>query len=439
MEYEKRMNTLTILADSSERLASGDFTTRTGLAPGKGELGRLIRSFDLMAQNLEDCEKERAHAYKALGESELRYRRLFEAAQDGIIILDAETGEIDDINASVVRMLGCSREQLLGKKLWEIVPFKNVEASKANFHEVPREAYSHFDDLSLQASDGRVVSIEFVSTTYLVNDRKLIQCNLRDIAKRKAAEKVRNEFGRRLQVLSRRLVQAQESERRHLALELHDEIGQALTVAELNLQRMLQLPSAKPLVPQLTESLGAVERVLEQVRDIALNLRPSMLDDLGLGAALQWFAKRQAASAGLKCELKLESFDRRLDPLIETECFRIAQEALTNIGRHAKARHVTIELQKDDSQIHLCVRDDGAGFDVASIREKATLGASLGLLSMEERASLVGGKLDIKSVPGHGTEVHAWFPLKWAGENDSAQSVKAPANSTNSHKHPIAA
>ncbi len=99
--------------------------------------------------------------------------------------------------------------------------------------------------------------------------------------------------------------------------------------------------------------------------------------------------------------------------MIETECFRVAQEALTNVVRHAQAKVVTVELRQKDEQLHLRVHDDGIGFDVAAVREKAVRGASLGLLSMEERAALAGGGLEFNSVPGRGTEVHAWFPLKW--------------------------
>ena len=105
--------------------------------------------------------------------------------------------------------------------------------------------------------------------------------------------------------------------------------------------------------------------------------------------------------------------EQRLDPVIETECFRVAQEALTNVVRHAQAKTVTVELRQEDGQLHLRVRDDGIGFDVAAVREKAVRGASLGLLSMEERAALAGGGLEFTSIPGQGTEVHAWFPLKW--------------------------
>jgi PAS domain S-box-containing protein len=352
-------------------------------------------------------------AEQALKISELRYRRLFETAQDGILILNADTGKIDDVNPFLTDMLGYSRKQLLGNKLWEIGPFKDVEASKAEFRELQREAYVRYEDLPLETSAGKSINVEFVSNIYQVNGDRVVQCNIRDITKRRRAEEKLKDYSRELQVLSRRLVEAQEAERRNIARELHDEIGQALTVIQLNLQAMLQIPGMKTVSPRLHESLEVVDRVLEQVHDISLNLRPLILDDLGLEPALRWFTKRQAALVGLQARFHADPLKHRLKLVIETECFRVAQEALTNVVRHAQAKTVSVELRKEAGQIHLRVRDDGIGFDVGAIREQAVRGASLGLLSMEERAALAGGGLEFKSAPKNGTEVHAWFPLKW--------------------------
>ena len=401
------------LVKSNARLATGDLSTRTGLAYRGDELGQLTRTFDQMAQALEQRERERQSADYALKASEIRYRRLFETAQDGILILNADTGQIDDVNPFLTDMLGYTREQLLGNKLWEIGPFKDTKASKAEFRELQREDYVRYDDLPLETSAGKSISVEFVSNVYQVNGGRVIQCNIRNITERKQAEAKRKEYSHKLQVLSRRLVEAQETERRNIARELHDEIGQALTVMQLNLQAMLLSPGTEVVSPRLNESLEVVERVLEQVRDISLDLRPSILDDLGLEPALRWYTERQAALVELRVEFHADRLEQRLDSMIETECFRVAQEALTNVVRHAQAKAVTVELRKEDGQLHLRVRDDGVGFDVVPIRDQAMRGASLGLLSMEERASLAGGGLEFKSNPGKGTEVHAWFPLKW--------------------------
>lgn len=401
------------LVKSSTRLATGEFSARTGLAHRGDELGQLTRSFDEMAQALEHREGERQSSNSALKVSEMRYRRLFEAAQDGILILNADTGEIDDVNPFLTNLLGYSREQLMGNKLWEIGPFKDTQASKAEFRELQREGCVRYDDLPLETRAGQSISVEFVSNVYQVNGGKVVQCNIRDITKRKQAEASRQEYSGKLQVLSRRLVEVQETERRNLARELHDEIGQSLTVMQLNLQAILQSPGPDTLTPRLNENLKVVERVLEQVQDISLNLRPSMLDDLGLEPALRWYTERQAALVGLKVKFHADPLEQRLDTMIETECFRIAQEALTNVVRHAQAKNVTVELHQEAGQLHLRVRDDGIGFEVSAVREKAVRGASLGLLSMEERAALAGGGLEFTSISRRGTEVHAWFPLKW--------------------------
>jgi signal transduction histidine kinase len=264
-------------------------------------------------------------------------------------------------------------------------------------------------------------SLKSGATDYVLKERlaRLVPAvhralqEVKERVERKFAEKKREEYSRKLQVLSRRLVEAQETERRHLARELHDEIGQALTVAQLNLQALVQAPRTKTLVPRLQESLGVIDRVLEQVHDISLNLRPSILDDLGLEPALRWFTKRQAALVGLKASFHADALEQRLDPMIETECFRVAQGALTNVVRHARAKTLSVEMRKEAGQLHLRVRDDGIGFDVRAVWEEAVRGATLGLLSMEERAALAGGGLEFKSVPGKGTEVHVWFPLIW--------------------------
>ena len=337
------------LVNFTAQLGAGDYGARTGLPRARDELRQLMGAFDQMAEALQQREAERQSADNALKASEMRYRRLFETAQDGILILNAGTGQIDDVNPFLTDMLGYTREQLLGNKLWEIGPFKDTKASKAEFRELQREAYVRYEDLPLETSDGQSINVEFVSNVYQVNGGKVIQCNIRDITKRKQAEGKLKESRQRLQTLSRRLVKVQETERRHLARELHDEIGQGLTVAEMNLQALLQMPGTDALAPRLQESLQVVERVLEQVHDLSLNLRPSMLDDLGLEPALRWYTERQAALAGLQAEVRVDPLEQRLDPMIETECFRVAQEALTNVVKHAKARTVTVELTRNDA------------------------------------------------------------------------------------------
>jgi PAS domain S-box-containing protein len=157
---------------------------------------------DMILLAFEDIT-EHKRSEEGLKVSETRYRRLFESAQDGILILDAETGQISDVNPFLVEMLGYSHEDLLGKKLWEIGPFKNIEASKAAFLELQSKGYVRYEDLPLQTKAGRLIAVEFVSNIYLVNHRKVIQCNIRDITERKliaeALQEAHNELGRRVE------------------------------------------------------------------------------------------------------------------------------------------------------------------------------------------------------------------------------------------------
>jgi signal transduction histidine kinase len=204
----------------------------------------------------------------------------------------------------------------------------------------------------------------------------------------------------RLESLSRRLLMAQEEERRRVAIELHDELGQILTAIRIN------LGSSPPNVGGAVES---VDVAVQTVRDLALDLRPAMLDDLGLAAALRWYADRFARQTGVDTHLALEELPR-LDAGVATTSFRVVQEALTNVARHASAKNVWLSLRRSNGTIELVVRDDGAGFDVAAASARAARGASLGLVGMEERVSLAGGSLSIVSAPTPGTEIRARFP-----------------------------
>ncbi|MDD5029565.1 MAG: response regulator [Rhodoferax sp.] len=221
---------------------------------------------------------------------------------------------------------------------------------------------------------------------------------------------------RQLKALSMRVLQVQEQERRRVAVELHDELGQALTAIKINLQLGERFKDKAP-ADLYEENLRIVEDALQQVRTLATALRPSMLDDLGLAPALKWLAEQSASRGGFEVKFNHERSLARLSSEIETACFRIVQEALTNISRHAQAQQVEISLRREGSEMVLVVRDDGCGFDPAAMCERAANGASLGVLGMQERATLVGGRLDISSEPGHGSTVELRCP--WLTQADA--------------------
>ena len=218
-----------------------------------------------------------------------------------------------------------------------------------------------------------------------------------------------------LQTLSRRVLEAQETERRRVAHELHDELGQALTAIKINLQTRGRFQNVSTDGLDV-ENIRILDDALQQVRRLALALRPSMLDDLGLGPALRWLGEQTAARSGFAVALNIRALEPRLPPEMETACFRIVQEALTNITRHAGAKHVTIDLQREEAAMVLSVQDDGCGFDLAAVRARALQGGSIGVLGMQERAMLVGGQLDITSAPGQGSQLRLRCALRRQGE-----------------------
>jgi PAS domain S-box-containing protein len=200
--------------------------------------------------------------------------------------------------------------------------------------------------------------------------------------------------------LSQRFLTIQEEYRRRIAIELHDELGQILTALKIDLD-------SKPA--KIADAVKNVDLAMQTVRDLALELRPAMLDDLGLAAALRWYADRFAQQTGVAMHIAIDEVPT-LPFVVATACFRVAQEALTNVARHASAQTVWLTLHSASSEIELTIRDDGSGFDSEAARARAAHGGSVGLVSMQERVSLAGGSIDIHSSPGGGTEVRARFP-----------------------------
>ncbi len=226
----------------------------------------------------------------------------------------------------------------------------------------------------------------------------------RDLSERRLAEDA-------LRHLSQRLLTAQEDERRRIARELHDEVGQVLTSVKLTLQWLQrELGPAAP-ARRLDDSLADVDRAIAGVRDLALQLRPALLDELGLASALRWYVDRCARAAPLQFELQLEALDERLPLAVEVACFRVAQEALTNVLRHAQAQRVTVALERRPAEVELRVRDDGRGFDGAALQARAARGECAGLSGMRERVGLLDGALTLESEVGRGCLVRACFPL----------------------------
>jgi len=223
----------------------------------------------------------------------------------------------------------------------------------------------------------------------------------------------RTEAAVRLRSVTRRLFVAQEEERQRLSRELHDELGQVLTAVKIGLQRLQRAGEVSAAVrTRLGTSVEHVDQAISEVRKICLDLRPPLLDELGLEASLRALYEAGATAAGLKLHLTLRGLGDRPPPAVTIGLFRVAQEALTNALRYAAARSIWLETGVDEGGIYLIVRDDGEGFDLERIEQRTRSGRSMGLANMRERVGLLGGRLEIRSEAGVGTQITAWVPLQ---------------------------
>lgn len=229
-----------------------------------------------------------------------------------------------------------------------------------------------------------------------------------DLTDRLQAEQALAGYSGRLRDLSLRLVEVQESERRHIARELHDEIGQALTGLDLTMEQALR-SSGDALRQHLRTAQGAVRDLTARVRNLSLDLRPSMLDDLGLVATLHWLFQRYTAQTQIEVAFLHHGVERRFHPIVETAAYRIIQEALTNVARHARVTEVAVQLWGHPQRLGIQIEDAGVGFEPMAARRQHR---SLGLNSMRERAELLGGGLVIESTPNQGTLILVDLPLE---------------------------
>jgi PAS domain S-box-containing protein len=350
--------------------------------------------------------------------AERRLRDIIETMAEAVMIIGAD-GSYELVNREAEELLKRPRERIVGMRQGDM-PWARltVDGRPLRVDELPLERLRRGEP-ALHAYEFQLVLPEGQPRTILINAGPLrdaagnfagVVLSGFDITERKAAERRLAEYSARLGTLSRRMLTVQEEERRAVARELHDELGQVLTAVRLNLQTLRRRSRDPELGPVFEDGLALLETAIAEVRALSMRLRPAILDDLGLEAALRSHLERRSVRAELELDTDIRLPQRRLDPAVETACFRIVQEAMTNAVRHAGARRLAVTLRVADGALVLAVRDDGQGFDLAAAARRAARGESAGLSGMEERAQLAGGRLEMNTAPGRGTEVRVVFP-----------------------------
>jgi len=342
-------------------------------------------------------------AQKKMLESERRFRRLFETASDGILLVERESLVISDINPSLCRMLMLAGSEVLGGAFDQLMVFSPC-LDIVNFYRRSEGSVGlrapFRNECRLERADGSALFIELRCSGYDVAGGRFIQLNFRNISERVTGE-------RELRKLSAKLLRLQDEERRRIARELHDSTAQNLSALEMNmslLEPMLEKshPKAAHIVAETRQIAGECSR---ELRNISYLLHPPLIDEVGLAFAVKWFADGFAKRTGIAATVEIEGDFPRLDPDVEMPLFRVVQEAMTNIYRHSGADHAWVTLQREGRFVNLEVRDNGHGFAGGTLIDEEGAGLApeirpgVGLAGMRERLANLGGKLDIENSP----------------------------------------
>ena len=391
----------------------------------KGRLQRLAKAIDAAVDRARS-RREKAQAQQALARSEATLRGILDSLPQRIALLDPD-GAIVAVNKTWQEFDETRRHVNLGDAARGTNYLGLLERIPCN-HGLPAQMLAGIR----QVMAGEVPSFSmeyelpvgsglrwYLMRAFPLEGGQGVIVSHRDITDRMISHIALDDANKRLQALSKRILAVQEEERRAISRELHDDIGQSLAALKIGLHR-LSRDAAPGQAEIASECLGIADSVIGKVRRVSHDLRPPQLDQLGLVEALGWLVDRQHAATGARIDLECAGLEAaRPSAALESACFRIAQEAMTNAVRHAKAGEIRMKIESDGTLLKLTVRDDGVGFDQESARGTAAKSGSMGLISMEERASLAGGRLRVRSVPGAGTAVTATFPLE--------QRVKEPA------------
>ena len=379
------------------------------------ENGRIL-GFHAVARDI----TERRRVEEALRESEERYRQLVEHAPAAILEFDLENQKLVALNDVLYEFLGYTNDEIKSMKAIDFLAEESQELYLERLGKaLAGERVADTVEYKLRGKGGRELWARL--NTRLVYDKgkpRMANIVLHDITDLKSAGEALRESETRLRSLSIQLMKAQEKERVRLSKELHDELGQALALLK---HRMRSIQSQlhkgqSSLQAECEETTHYIDEIIENVRRLSRDLSPSILEDLGLTSALQWLTENFDKQYSLKTSFDFDNIDDLFPKAAETNLYRISQEALTNIVKHAEARHISFAVKENKGSVTLSIEDDGKGFDVNRVRTLHSPEKGLGLEVMEERAHMLGASLHIRSQVGKGTRITLTIPIEKVGK-----------------------
>jgi PAS domain S-box-containing protein len=357
---------------------------------------------------------ERKRVEEALRRSEQELRVIADNVPALFSYVDAD-GYYRFVNKRYEEWFGIPRTEVIGKQYKQVLGEATHELIKDRVEAALSGQRTRYEDALPYARGGtRWVMADYVPDADDQGKVRGFFALVTDITERKRAEEAVEKHRKDLQSLSAQLINAQEAERKRISQELHDQMGQALTAMSINLAAIgKELPSdlAPTIRERLAETSTLADQTLEQVRELSLDLRPSMLDDLGLVPTLRWYVNRYAKRLDIEVELEVIDLKERLPAEMETVLYRAVQEALTNVARHGQANKVRIHLERAKSQVSAFIEDNGQGFEAEEVARRTAPERGIGLLGIRERVISQGGRFSIQSRPGQGTRLSLEIPL----------------------------
>ena len=348
-------------------------------------------------------------------ESEYKFKMLFNNANDAVFVTQLSRnktyGDFIEVNEIACKRLGYSKEEFLLLSPSAIISQKWIDDYNIQMDRLLSEGHIIYDTVH-KAKDKKLIPVEVNSHLFLFDNHLTVLSIARDITERKQNEEKLRRSSKLLRELSTHLQSVREEERSLIAREIHDELGQVLTALKIQISLISnKLTDEQSTLKQKIASLmGMIDASVESVQKISSQLRPGILDELGLIAAIEWQIDEFKKLTNVNCSVILPSNELQLDTNKSTAVFRIFQEALTNIARHSEADKVSISLTTDQSNLNLEIKDNGKGITQDQIKDFR----SLGLHGMQERAMVFGGRVYVEGFPGKGTTVKVEIPITQA-------------------------
>ena len=391
---------LIALKDGVLRVGMGHLDTNVPVTTND-EIGIAAEAFNKMTVDL-----------KAITVSKNYVDKIIESMADMLIVINSE-GIIEKVNRATLDLLGYEERELIGKKVDVI--FDGAKSDNIFIDEVNRTKSVRNLETELVGKGNQRISVSLSGS--LISDSVEIVCVAQDNTERKRAEEMLRKSARELRLLSSRILEAQENERKRVARELHDGIGQALTGIKFALEngvRRLKETRTAPHFKVLDDIIPLIQATVDETRRIAMGLRPSTLDDIGISETIYWFCQQyESIYKNIRILKLIEVEEDQIPETLKTVIFRVLQESLNNVAKHSGADRVQLSLQQKGNTVKLIVEDNGSGFDSEKPLPQKTTGQGFGLASMRERIELSGGIFTLETAPQQATRISAeWTIVK---------------------------